>query len=232
MNAKPALILEGASKTYSIAKKEVNALMNVTLEIPPGRCCMLVGPSGSGKTTLLNLAALLTRPSAGRVVLFGKDTNSLGEYGLDRLRRQFIGVVFQAFNLLGGLNVLDNVTLPLVPRGMGPKKRKEAGMATLERLGLGGFAALRAEQLSGGEQQRVAIARALVGDPSLMIADEPTSNLDEENVLAILEILAKLKEEGKTLLLSSHDARVLEGGLADTVVRLKNGALQSFAAKG
>lgn len=232
MNAKPALILEGASKTYSIAKKEVNALMNVTLEIPPGRCCMLVGPSGSGKTTLLNLAALLTRPSAGRVVLFGKDTNSLGEYGLDRLRRQFIGVVFQAFNLLGGLNVLDNVTLPLVPRGMGPKKRKEAGMATLERLGLGGFAALRAEQLSGGEQQRVAIARALVGDPSLMIADEPTSNLDEENVLAILEILAKLKEEGKTLLLSSHDARVLEGGLADTVVRLKNGALQSLAAKG
>ncbi len=232
MNAKPALILEGASKTYSIAKKEVNALMNVTLEVPPGRCCMLVGPSGSGKTTLLNLAALLTRPSAGRVVLFGKDTNSLGEYGLDRLRRQFIGVVFQAFNLLGGLNVLDNVTLPLVPRGMGPKKRKEAGMATLERLGLGGFAALRAEQLSGGEQQRVAIARALVGDPSLMIADEPTSNLDEENVLAILEILAKLKEEGKTLLLSSHDARVLEGGLADTVVRLKNGALQSLAAKG
>jgi putative ABC transport system ATP-binding protein len=105
-------------------------------------------------------------------------------------------------------------------------------MATLERLGLGGFAALRAEQLSGGEQQRVAIARALVGDPSLMIADEPTSNLDEENVLAILEILAKLKEEGKTLLLSSHDARVLEGGLADTVVRLKNGALQSFVAKG
>lgn len=232
MNAKPALILEGASKTYSIAKKEVNALMNVTLEVPPGRCCMLVGPSGSGKTTLLNLAALLTRPSAGRVVLFGKDTNSLGEYGLDRLRRQFIGVVFQAFNLLGGLNVLDNVTLPLVPRGMGPKKRKEAGMATLERLGLGGFAALRAEQLSGGEQQRVAIARALVGDPSLMIADEPTSNLDEENVLAILEILAKLKEEGKTLLLSSHDARVLEGGLADTVVRLKNGALQGFVAKG
>ncbi|MDY7017830.1 MAG: ABC transporter ATP-binding protein [Nitrospirota bacterium] len=232
MNVKPALILEGASKTYSIAKKEVNALMNVTLEVPPGRCCMLVGPSGSGKTTLLNLAALLTRPSAGRVVLFGKDTNSLGEYGLDRLRRQFIGVVFQAFNLLGGLNVLDNVTLPLVPRGMGPKKRKEAGMATLERLGLGGFAALRAEQLSGGEQQRVAIARALVGDPSLMIADEPTSNLDEENVLAILEILAKLKEEGKTLLLSSHDARVLEGGLADTVVRLKNGALQGLAAKG
>jgi putative ABC transport system ATP-binding protein len=232
MNAKPAIILEGASKTYSIAKKEVNALMNVTLEVPLGRCCMLVGPSGSGKTTLLNLAALLTRPSAGRVVLFGKDTNSLGEYGLDRLRRQFIGVVFQAFNLLGGLNVLDNVTLPLVPRGMGPKKRKEAGMATLERLGLGGFAALRAEQLSGGEQQRVAIARALVGDPSLMIADEPTSNLDEENVLAILEILAKLKEEGKTLLLSSHDARVLEGGLADTVVRLKNGALQSLAAKG
>jgi putative ABC transport system ATP-binding protein len=232
MNVKPTIILEGVSKTYSMAKKEVNALMNVTLEVPPGRCCMLVGPSGSGKTTLLNLAALLTRPSAGRVVLFGKDTNSLGEYGLDRLRRQFIGVVFQAFNLLGGLNVLDNVTLPLVPRGMGPKKRKEAGMATLERLGLGGFAALRAEQLSGGEQQRVAIARALVGDPSLMIADEPTSNLDEENVLAILEILAKLKEEGKTLLLSSHDARVLEGGLADTVVRLKNGALQSFAAKG
>jgi len=213
MNAKPAIILEGASKTYSIAKKEVNALMNVTLEVPPGRCCMLVGPSGSGKTTLLNLAALLTRPSAGRVVLFGKDTNSLGEYGLDRLRRQFIGVVFQAFNLLGGLNVLDNVTLPLVPRGMGPKKRKEAGMATLERLGLGGFAALRAEQLSGGEQQRVAIARALVGDPSLMIADEPTSNLDEENVLEILEILAKLKEEGKTLLLSSHDARSWRAGL-------------------
>ena len=232
MNVKPTIILEGVSKTYSMAKKEVNALMNVTLEVPPGRCCMLVGPSGSGKTTLLNLAALLTRPSAGRVVLFGKDTNSLGEYGLDRLRRQFIGVVFQAFNLLGGLNVLDNVTLPLVPRGMGPKKRKEAGMATLERLGLEGFAALRAEQLSGGEQQRVAIARALVGDPSLMIADEPTSNLDEENVLAILEILAKLKEEGKTLLLSSHDARVLECGLADTVVRLKNGALQSFAAKG
>ena len=232
MNTKPALVLEGVSKTYSIAKKEVNALMNVTLEVHSGRCWMLVGPSGSGKTTLLNLAALLTRPSAGRVVLFGKDTGSLGEYGLDRLRRQFIGVVFQAFNLLGGLNVLDNVTLPLVPRGMGPKKRKEAGMATLERLGLGGFAALRAEQLSGGEQQRVAIARALVGDPSLMIADEPTSNLDEENVLAILEILAKLKEEGKTLLLSSHDARVLEGGLADTVVRLKNGALQSLAAKG
>ena len=232
MNAKPALVLEGVSKTYSIAKKEVNALMNVTLEVSPGRCCMLVGPSGSGKTTLLNLAALLTRPSAGRVVLFGKDTGSLGEYGLDRLRRQFIGVVFQAFNLLGGLNVLDNVTLPLVPRGMGPKKRKEAGMATLERLGLGGFATLRAEQLSGGEQQRVAIARALVGDPSLMIADEPTSNLDEENVLAILEILAKLKEEGKTLLLSSHDARVLECGLADNVVQLKNGALQSFAAKG
>lgn len=232
MNAKPALVLEGVSKVYSIAKKEVNALINVTLEVPPGRCCMLVGPSGSGKTTLLNLASLLTRPSEGRVFLFGKDTSSLGEYGLDRLRRQFIGVVFQAFNLLGGLSALDNVTLPLIPQGIGPKERKAKGMATLEKLGLSRLAALRAEQLSGGEQQRVAIARALVGGPSLIIADEPTSNLDEENVLAILDILAKLKEEGKTLLLSSHDARVLEGGLADNVVWLKSGALRSFAGKG
>jgi len=214
MNAKPAIILEGASKTYSIAKKEVNALMNVTLEVPLGRCCMLVGPSGSGKTTLLNLAALLTRPSAGRVVLFGKDTNSLGEYGLDRLRRQFIGVVFQAFNLLGGLNVLDNVTLPLVPRGMGPKKAQKKQEWPLSRgLDLGGLPHSGPNSSLEESNKGLRSQGRLWVSPSLMIADEPTSNLDEENVLEILEILAKLKEEGKTLLLSSHDARSWRAGL-------------------
>jgi len=165
MNAKPAIILEGASKTYSIAKKEVNALMNVTLEVPPGRCCMLVGPSGSGKTTLLNLAALLTRPSAGRVVLFGKDTNSLGEYGLDRLRRQFIGVVFQAFNLLGGLNVLDNVTLPLVPRGMGQKSAKKQEWPLSRGLDLGGLPH-SGPNSSLEESNKGLRSQGAVGDPS------------------------------------------------------------------
>lgn len=226
MYNEPALVLEGVSKVYRVAKREIEALKPTTLELHPRRCCLLVGPSGIGKTTLLNIASLLTRPSTGKVVLFGKDTTRFGEYGLDRLRRQHMGVIFQAFNLLDGLSVLDNVSLPLVPRGVRLKERKEMAMAALKRFGLVEFAMLRAEQISGGQRQRVAIARALIGDPSLIIADEPTSSLDEENVLAITQSLAALKEEGKALLISSHDSRILECGLADSILHLKKENIQ------
>lgn len=231
-NYELAVVLRGVFKTYCVSKKERHALKDVTLEIPQGKCCVLTGPSGSGKTTLLNIAALLTRPSKGRVVLFGKDTTRIGEYGLDRLRRQEIGVIFQSLNLLGALSVIDNVTLPLVPHGIGLKIRTRIGLKVLENLGLGEFAAMRAEQLSGGQQQRVAIARALIGQPSLIIADEPTSNLDEESVEAIVKSLAMLKAEGKTLLISSHDPRVVDGELGDTQLQLQSGAIRELFQRG
>ncbi|AHE99404.1 ABC transporter ATP-binding protein [Thioalkalivibrio paradoxus] len=199
------------------------AVDGIDLSLPSGGITVVAGPSGSGKTTMLTLVGCLARPTEGRVRLDGRDISGLPEPFLAALRRRTFGFVFQRFNLIRGLPVLDNVMLPAYPLGSprGPLRRR--AFELLERLGLAHRAEARVESLSGGEAQRTAIARALINDPPVLIADEPTANLDSALSSAFLEIVAGLREEGRTLLLSSHDPLVREAAVVDRVIELRDG---------
>lgn len=199
------------------------AIAGVDLSLPTGEVTVLAGPSGSGKTTLLTLIGCLARPTEGRVRLDGRDISGLPEPFLAALRRQTFGFVFQRFNLIRGLTVLDNVMLPAYPMGPPHRSLTRRAATLLERLGIGHRANAPVESLSGGEAQRTAIARALVNDPSVLIADEPTANLDTTLSLAFLDIVSDLRSEGRTLLLSSHDPLVREAAVVDRVVELRDG---------
>ncbi len=202
----PILKTEEVSKWYNIGKSdEVRAVEKITLEIMENQSVVLYGPSGSGKTTLLGLIGTIDRPTGGRILLHGKDVTLFSDLELSRIRRETIGIVFQSFNLLSGISAWENVSYPLIPMGVGAKQRFERASVLLERLGLGDRVYHSPEELSGGQQQRVAIARALINNPQTLIADEPTSNIDADAVKMLLEILAELKKEGKTIIISSHD---------------------------
>jgi putative ABC transport system ATP-binding protein len=199
------------------------AVDGIDLALPAGGVTVLAGPSGSGKTTLLTLIGCLARPTEGRVRLDGRDISGLPEPFLAALRRQTFGFVFQRFNLIRGLTVLDNVMLPAYPAGPSHRSLTRRANTLLERLGIGHRASALVESLSGGEAQRTAIARALINDPSVLIADEPTANLDTALSLAFLDIVSDLRAEGRTLLLSSHDPLVHEAAVVDRVVELRDG---------
>ncbi|MEV2239092.1 ABC transporter ATP-binding protein [Micromonospora sp. NPDC049891] len=197
------------SRTYELDGVSVPALRGVSLTVGAGDYVALIGPSGSGKSTLMHLLGGLDRPSGGRLVIGGREVGTLSAPELARLRNETIGFVFQAFHLLPRTSAVDNVALPLVYRGVGARQRRERAAAMLGRVGLGHRLHHRPNQLSGGEQQRVAIARALVTDPTVLLADEPTGNLDSTTGAAVLELLERLNvESGVALVMVTHDAEV------------------------
>src|SRR5262245_42284156 len=210
-------------KTYRARTTgEVHALKNVSIEIPAGEFATFSGPSGSGKTTLLSLIGALERPTRGMVLVGGRSLSDCSDTELTRIRRR-IGFVFQDFALISGLPVWENVTYPLIPQGVDRAERLKKARDMLDRLGVGGKALANPSELSGGELQRIAIGRALIGQPELILADEPTSNLDQESAEKVIELLKRVHAEGKTIVVSSHDSRI--EALATRVFRLADGQL-------
>jgi putative ABC transport system ATP-binding protein len=203
---------------------EVRALQEVSLAIEPGSFTFLTGPSGSGKTTLLALLGALDRPTRGQIYFAGQDLSGCSDVELARIRRR-LGFVFQDFSLIPNLPVWENITYPLVPRGIRRRDRLQRAVELLGRLNLDTKLFARPQELSGGEQQRVAVARALAGDPEVMLADEPTSNLDAEAALGLMSILKAIHSQGKTVILSSHDPQWLS--LATKSYELQGGRLRA-----
>ncbi|MCB9765752.1 MAG: ABC transporter ATP-binding protein [Alphaproteobacteria bacterium] len=216
--------LRGVGRRYPLGETEVLALQGVDLDIDAGAFLAFAGPSGSGKTTLLNLIGCLDRPSEGHIVLDGQDLGGLGEAELGRVRAEKVGFVFQSFNLIPVLTAVENVEVALRLGGQ-PKDRARCA-AALAEVGLADLLDRRPAQLSGGQQQRVAIARALVKRPRLVIADEPTANLDSHTGAAVLDLMKDLNQRhGTTFLFSTHDPMVLER--AGRVVRLRDGRVEA-----
>jgi putative ABC transport system ATP-binding protein len=218
--------LTNIRKAYNQGRdNEFWALNGIDLKIEPQRVTALCGPSGSGKTTLLTIVGCLSRPTSGRVHLKERDISGLPERFLTEIRRSTFGFVFQQFNLIKGISARDNVMLPAYPLGGDWRALHDRAEILLDSLKLGHRRDARVEWLSGGEQQRVAIARAMINDPQVVIADEPTANLDTALSREFMAILESLKEQGKTILLTSHDPLVVESSVVDTVVNLRDGRL-------
>ncbi|MEU1011977.1 ABC transporter ATP-binding protein [Streptomyces sp. NPDC005890] len=216
--------VEGVHKSYGVGAAAVRALRGVSFEVPRGELVALKGRSGSGKTTLLNIVGGLDTPDRGRVEVEGRDLARLGESELLRLRRDRVGFVFQSFGLIPILSAAENVGVPLRLRRAEPREREERVELLLSLVGLAGHAAQRPGELSGGQQQRVAIARALANRPALLIADEPTGQLDAETGHAVMELLrAVVHSEQVTALVATHDATLLD--LADRVLELRDGEI-------
>lgn len=204
---------------------ETWALAGIDLTIPARQVTALRGPSGSGKTTLLTILGCLARPTEGRVRLKGEDISGLPERFLTEIRRQTFGFIFQQFNLVRGLSAIENIILPAYPTGQPRKALLEKAEALLADLALGHRRDAKVEWLSGGEQQRVAICRALINDPQVLIADEPTANLDTKLSKEFLGILEKLAGQGRTIVLTSHDPLVVDSNVVDRVVSLRDGRI-------
>ncbi len=215
---------EDVRKTYDLGAAQVAALRGVTLEIEQGEYVAIMGPSGSGKSTLMHILGCLDSPTSGRYTLAGREVSGLGGRALARVRNEEIGFVFQNFNLLPRIDVVANVALPLVYLGgVSKKERRSRASDVLERLGLGHRLRHRPNELSGGERQRASIARALVNEPSILLADEPTGNLDSKTGKEIMEILNGLSREGRTVILVTHDANV--AAHARRVVQIEDGVI-------
>ncbi|KAB1942322.1 ABC transporter ATP-binding protein [Micromonospora sp. ALFpr18c] len=220
----PAVEAVDVSRTYQLDGVSVEALRGVSLIVHPGDYVALVGPSGSGKSTLMHLLGGLDRPTGGRLVIGGRDVNALSPPEMATLRNETIGFVFQAFHLLPRTSAVENVALPLVYRGVPARQRRERAAAMLGRVGLGHRLDHRPNQMSGGEQQRVAIARALVTEPTVLLADEPTGNLDSVTGAAVLELLEQLNaESGVALVLVTHDQEV--AGRAARRITMRDGVV-------
>ncbi|HKH47705.1 MAG TPA: ABC transporter ATP-binding protein [Thermoanaerobaculia bacterium] len=205
--AEPLILLDGVTKVFLTDEVETHALSGIHLEVKNGEYVSIAGPSGCGKTTLLSILGLLDTPSDGRYTLNTKEVANLSFSERARIRNQEIGFIFQAFNLIGDLTVYENVELPLTYRGMPAKERKERVQEALERVGMSHRMKHYPSQLSGGQQQRVAVARAVVGKPSILLADEPTGNLDSRNSEQVMELLEELHKDGATICMVTHDPR-------------------------
>jgi putative ABC transport system ATP-binding protein len=225
MDNKPLIQLNDLSKVFYTDEVETHALSGINLDIQSGEFVSIAGPSGCGKTTLLSILGLLDSPTAGKYLLDGEPVESLSAGQRAKIRNQAIGFVFQAFNLIGDLTVYENVELPLTYRGMGGSERRERVEAALERVGMAHRMKHYPSQLSGGQQQRVAVARAIVGKPLILLADEPTGNLDSKNGNAVVELLKELHEEGATICMVTHDPRYAH--VADRSVHLFDGQVVS-----
>jgi len=223
-DAPPIVVVDRVSKTYGTGAAAVHAVQEVSFTIRPGELVALVGRSGSGKTTLLNMIGGLDRPDSGTVTVDGREVSSLTERGLVALRRDVVSFVFQTFGLVPVLSASENVGIPLRLRALATDVREARVALLLELVGLGAHARQRPGEMSGGQQQRVAIARALANSPRLLIADEPTGQLDTETGIAIMALLrAVVQAEGMTALISTHDPLMI--AVADRVVRLADGRL-------
>ena len=215
--------LEEVSRIYRVGEGEVHALKDVSLTIERGEHVALVGPSGSGKSTLLHIVGCLDRPTRGRYLLEGREVGTLSEEERSLIRRHRIGFVFQFFHLLPRLSALGNVELPMLFAGTAPEERRERASLALKAVGLSHRAEHRPDQLSGGERQRVAIARAVVMDPAVLLADEPTGNLDRASAGEVMELIERMNARGLTLVVVTHDPAIAER--AKRVVRMDDGAI-------
>lgn len=222
---KDAVVLEGVTRIYLAGTEaEVVAVKDINLRVESGDYVAIMGPSGSGKSTLLNLMGAMDRPSRGRIIIDGTDITRASNTQLANIRNTKIGMVFQSFNLINRMNVIENIELPLVVRGVPPKRRRMLAERLLDELGIKSKANRKPLELSGGQQQRVAIARALIGDPPIILADEPTGNLSTSDTNQVLEILDSLnKEMGKTLVVATHNPDVAKH--AERIVHMRDGQI-------
>ncbi len=219
------IVLENLSKTYEKHGQTVHALEQVCLHVPKGDFLAITGPSGSGKTTLMNILGCLDRPDSGRYLLEGATVSQLTGSSAAHIRNRKIGFIFQSFNLISSMSAQENVELPLLLRGTPRKARRKAALEALSQVGLASRAAHRPSELSGGQQQRVAIARVLAADPPLILADEPTGNLDAATGREILSILEGLHREGRTIVMITHDPAI--AAAAPRTLRMENGRLST-----
>jgi putative ABC transport system ATP-binding protein len=216
--------LKSVNKHYTLGQVTVPALSGIDLKIDSGEFLAITGPSGSGKTTLLNLIACLDLPTTGEVLVGGRLTTGCSEHELDQLRSRTLGVIFQAFNLIPVLTARENVALPLHLQKLTIKEREQRVGHALESVGIAKFAEMLPDKLSGGQRQRVGIARALVTQPRIILADEPTANLDSANALSIIDLMRELnRQQGVTFVFSTHDERLLKS--VDRVVMVRDGRL-------
>ena len=221
----PLIQLQEVTKVYRMGTVEVSALSGITLSIASGEYVGVMGPSGSGKTTLMEVLGCLSRPTAGLYEFEGQRVDAIDDRALAALRGERIGFVFQTFNLLPRLTAADNVELPMLYRRVPPRQRRQRALDLLARVGLADRAAHRPNEMSGGERQRVAIARALVNGPSVLLADEPTGNLDSATGEAILALIEELHRSGQTIVLVTHDPRI--GERVQRLVQLRDGKVES-----
>lgn len=216
-----SVVVQSITKTYRRGRRQITALEDVSFDMSQGELALFVGPSGSGKTTLLNLIAALDRPDRGKVIVGGSEITSLSRTAAARYRNERVGFIFQSYNLLPQLTALENVLLPMLPKRRLDRRR---AVELLDAVGLNDRSNHRPAELSGGEQQRVAIARALANDPTIILADEPTGNLDEDNARNVAELLSRAcRERGKTLILVTHDRQMIRP--VDRVFDMRDGSL-------
>jgi putative ABC transport system ATP-binding protein len=224
-----AVMLDSVTKTYKRGGQSQDALKNVSVEIAEGEAVAIMGPSGSGKSTMLQLIGGLDSPSQGKIEVFGRDVNKLSDAKRSKHRLETVGFVFQQFFLQPFLSAQDNVALPLRLHGIGATKARNKADELLEQVGLGAKKSARPSQLSGGEMQRVAIARALANNPKIVLADEPTGNLDRENADEVISIFKKLASSGTTVVVVTHDEKV--ASTFKRVIRLENGEIETAKKK-
>ena len=217
------LVLKDISKSYYIENEKINALKNINLTINKGEFVAIIGQSGSGKSTLLNILGCLDRQTDGEYFLCGKNVSKLSSAALSKIRSRKIGFVFQSFNLIETLNALENTELPLVYRGTPKNRRRRLALQALYSVGMGERIGHLPSQLSGGQMQRVAVARALICDPQIILADEPTGNLDFETGREVLAIFKNLSKQGKTVVMVTHDNNIAKE--ADRIIRISSGEI-------
>ncbi len=221
--------LEGIEKNYYMGSQAITVLKGISLDIFRNEYVALMGPSGSGKSTLMNILGCLDSPTGGKYILNGKDVSKMPDDDLAEVRNTEIGFVFQQFNLLPRLSAAENVALPLIYAGVAKKERIERSMEALNKVGLADRSHHKSNELSGGQIQRVAIARALVNNPSILLADEPTGNLDSKTSVEVMQIFGKIQEAGNTVILVTHEEDI--ASYAHRIVRLRDGVIESDKTK-
>ena len=229
MSSHPIIHLEDIHKSYFMGKQAIKVLKGISMDIMKNEYVALMGPSGSGKSTLMNILGCLDSPTAGRYILNNKDVSKMQDDDLAAVRNKEIGFVFQQFNLLPRMSALENVALPLVYAGIGKKQRLEMAMEVVKKVGLEERSHHKPNELSGGQCQRVAIARALVNNPSIILADEPTGNLDTKTSVEIMEMFNKIHDGGNTVVLVTHEEDI--ANYARRVIRLRDGIIETDIVK-